>query len=204
MALNAHDTPRPRPEAGEQGADTEEQLPCGRWLSQLWDGAADPAHPSECSYCAQALADLRSLDWLVRRARAEDAATVASGGLVGRVMDVVRLELRPGRTLALGSPDGAGWIIEAAAARELRAAADRLPGIRCGSCRIAPMRAQERRGPLSVRIEVAVSMAWTVPAAAESVRRAISVAACEQLGLNVQEVAVHVVDVLCDSNGSHG
>ncbi|MGW1927088.1 hypothetical protein ACWCQ0_50995, partial [Streptomyces massasporeus] len=187
MALNADRQP-------VDGAD-DGLLPCGRSLEAVWDGAvergrspaAEAAHRATCPHCSAALADLRTLDALVTAARELDPPGGADA-LTARVMDVVRLELRPGRALPLGSgPDDTGWIFEAAAARELRAAADGLPGIRAGSCRVRPLgggagKVGRGRGPLGVHVEVAATLE-ALPAAAEAVRGAVFAVADRVLGM---------------------
>ncbi|MET9123927.1 Asp23/Gls24 family envelope stress response protein [Streptomyces sp. NPDC004528] len=120
----------------------DELLPCGRFLSQVWEawenaGADDP-HLRECPYCRPAVRELEDLESAVRRLRDESpvAEPYDAGPLARRVMDVVRLELRPGRPLPLGGPAENLWIMEAVAARTLRAAAETVAGVRAGSCRI--------------------------------------------------------------------
>lgn len=123
----------------------DELLPCGRFLSQVWEawenaGADDP-HLRECPYCRPAVRELEDLESAVRRLRDESPVTEPydAGPLARRVMDVVRLELRPGRPLPLGGPAEDLWIMEAVAARTLRAAAETVAGVRAGSCRITPV-----------------------------------------------------------------
>ncbi|WP_345650255.1 hypothetical protein [Streptomyces tremellae] len=147
-------------------ADQEEMLPCGRSLIHLWEAwdegalTADP-HVVGCPHCTAALERLRALQDFVDEEDPDDVEVDGgnqSGGYVGggdpaaedetfgsrveavtgRVMDIVRLELRPGHTLPLGEPDEDSWIVEAALAKVLRRAADSLPGVRAGSCRIRP------------------------------------------------------------------
>ncbi|MFB7830750.1 hypothetical protein [Streptomyces sp. NPDC056056] len=208
MALNADRQPVDGPDDG--------LLPCGRSLEAVWDGAVEPgtspaaaaAHRAACPHCSAALADLRTLDALVTAARALDPPG-STDALTARVMDVVRLELRPGRTLPLGTrPDDTGWIFESAAARELRAAADGLPGIRAGSCRVRPLdvgagEAGRERAPLRVHVEVAASLE-ALPTAAEAVRAALFAVADEVLGMDVREIDVRVVDVLQEDVGGDG
>ncbi|GHG00426.1 hypothetical protein [Streptomyces zaomyceticus] len=208
MALNADRQP-------VDGAD-DGPLPCGRSLEAVWEGtvergrspAAEAAHRGSCPHCSAALADLRTLDALVTAARELDPPG-GTDALTARVMDVVRLELRPGRTLPLGTrPDDTGWIFESAAARELRAAADGLPGIRAGSCRVRPLdvgaaEVGQGRGPLRVHVEVAASLE-ALPTAAEAVRGALFAVAERVLGMDVREIDVRVVDVLHEDMGTDG
>ncbi len=206
MALSANPGPGPDP------AEDEEQLPCGRTLREVWDAwdedraTADP-HYAACPHCTGALQGLRMLDGFVRSARtADEEERAAAGGGTGtgegaaeavtaRVMDIVRRELRPGRSLPLGEPDEDAWIVEAAAARAFRSAVDGLPGVRAGSCRIV---AGADRPAVRVRVEVAADLTRSVPELADLVRDRIAAAAQDAVGLDVAAVDVAVVDVLLD------
>ncbi|MEV7091048.1 hypothetical protein AB0O07_35185 [Streptomyces sp. NPDC093085] len=245
MALNAHPgrhgepegTPRGIPAASggtpPDGAGAldgavppeEETLPCGRRLLDVWEAwdageaAADP-HLAHCPHCSAALADLAALDDTVRRARAEEPdATDGAAELTGRVMDIVRLELRPGRTLPLGAPEEDDWIVEAAAARAFRAAAETVPGVRAGSCRITPVEPPgggggtggggtgsggtgriAGRGPVEVRLEVAAGLVLPLWELAERVRARVAEAARDAIGIDVARVDVRVVDLLDEAD----
>ncbi|MFB4195625.1 hypothetical protein [Streptomyces carpaticus] len=195
--------------AGEEPED--ELLPCGQSLMELWENPAGPwvrpaGHPGECPHCAAALAELHALEEFVTRSRVSEAAAPRRELSVSTVMDIVRMELRPGRTLPLGEPDEDAWIVEAAAAKVFRAAVDALPEVTAGSCRIAPVGAGGRntaeRGPVRVRIEVVAGMTWTVPRLAEAVRDAVARAAGERLGLEVLAVDVVVMDLVEPAGGN--
>ncbi|WP_371791598.1 Asp23/Gls24 family envelope stress response protein [Streptomyces sp. NBC_01471] len=209
MAVTANPGP-PEGAADGEGAD-DERLLCGRLLSEVWEqwdtGAAD-AHTASCAYCAAALGDLELLGAAVQQARDTEGGEPATGAdtftLIERVMDVVRLELRPGRTLPLGEPDEDAWIVEAAAARTFRAAAELVPGVQVGSCRIAPLdRAgpparpvgAAPRGPVRVRVEASVALTWNLQEAADEIRERIAEAADSALGMEVASVDVSITDV---------
>jgi hypothetical protein len=205
MAMNADPSAGPpEPPMGEERADDDERLPCGRELAhvwQQWEERQVDAHTRGCPHCSAALEDLNALKDVVSRVREEEPAPDDASGLVERVMDVVHLELRPGRTLPLGTDTEDAWIVEAAAAKAFRAAADSLPGVRAGSCRIAPLHPaadarQRTRGPVRVRIEVMIDMTDDLPEAAEQVRRRLLKTAQRALGMEVGRVDVAIVDVL--------
>ncbi|WP_157996893.1 hypothetical protein, partial [Streptomyces otsuchiensis] len=131
---------------------------------------------------------------------AEDDAFAA------RVMDMVRLELRPGRSLPLGETTEDHWIGESTAAKAFRAAAETLPGVHAGSCRITPadpaatsgtgwLGRGAPRGPVRVRLEVTARLTWTVPDLADAVRDRILAAAQDTLGMEVAAVDVRVTDM---------
>ncbi|MFE3249321.1 hypothetical protein [Streptomyces sp. NPDC059209] len=214
MALNGHpDRPGPGDGVGDEGEFAEnggsdengsELLPCGRELSAVWDawddrgpaaspssGVADP-HLVECPHCSAALADLAALGDAVDRTRAAERPGPSElSDLTARVMDIVRLELRPGRSLPLGEPDEDLWIVEAAAARAFRGAAESLPGVRAGSCRISP----RERGPVRVRLEVAAGLHLGLPDLADEIRARVAASARDTIGIEVESIDVFVVDL---------
>ncbi|CCB72766.1 conserved protein of unknown function [Streptantibioticus cattleyicolor NRRL 8057 = DSM 46488] len=222
-----HDDGRPHP---PRPGDTEpeETLPCGRSLPHVWEYADDPtaagpedtAHLRDCPHCREALAGLRALDDYVRRAEGDEAdgaertlpeATRHTEGITARVMDLVRAETRPGRALALGGAADDAWIAEAAAAKVFRAAAETLPGVQAGSCRIAPADpgtapAPATRwhrvppGPLRVALDVVVSPRWTAHDVSAAIRERVTAAAHDTIGgLTLAAVDVHVLDLLDDT-----
>ncbi|MFC1419068.1 hypothetical protein [Streptacidiphilus cavernicola] len=194
----------PQPPPG--GApDHPDRLDCGADLFQLWEsGRPQPGH-EQCPDCRAERERLHQFDALVRAAAAQPAPDAER--LTAKVMDIVRTEIRPGRLVPLGEPVGNDWITEAAAARVLRAAAGRLRGVVCGSCRIrsaAPdaddslRRALDPlpRGPLRVSVEVAVAASWTVPGVSAALRERLFAVAGTELGIQVTLVDVRVVDLL--------
>ncbi|MFH8750413.1 Asp23/Gls24 family envelope stress response protein [Streptomyces rimosus] len=201
MALGEHDDPT---------------LPCGRALSSVWaDRDGDPGeeagtaplagpHAEECPYCQEALAGLGVLDSYVREARqaageaGRDTDDQDTERFTARVMDLVRTELRPGRTLPLGEPEDDAWITEAAAAKVFRAAAETLPDVQAGSCRVTLL---APRGPMKVALELVAGYAWPLPALADRVRERVRAAARDGVGLAVGEIDVRVVDLMESDTG---
>ncbi|MFT2014318.1 hypothetical protein ACMA1D_00490 [Streptomyces sp. 796.1] len=199
---------------GEGGQDDEggedEILLCGRSLSAVWDQEVPREHTAHCPYCQQALTGLGVLDRYVREARAEQAPPAAA--ITDRVMNLVRTELRPGRLLPLGEVAEDAWIAEVAAARAFRAAAETLPGVFAGSCRVMPADptaarrallpgAPRHRGPVRVTLELTAALDWTVPELAALVRQLVADAARDAVGMDVVEIDVSVVDVIGDDLG---
>ncbi|MGW4745632.1 Asp23/Gls24 family envelope stress response protein [Streptomyces sp. NPDC004290] len=180
--------------------DDLELLACGRDLASVWETAgrpdADP-HTAGCPYCRGAVEDLERLRAAALPATSPPAAEIDTAALVRRVMDVVRLELRPGRDLPLGEVEEDTWIYESVAARALRAAAEEVPGVRAGSCRITPpgSRTDPARGPVAVRVGVTVAYGLDLMTASEAVRDRVAQAARERLGLAVSAVDVTVTDL---------
>lgn len=206
MAMSANPG---RPE--ESRYEEEERLACGRLLSGVWDAwdadrTAEDPHLLACPHCSAALAELTGLGEAVRRSRAEEPGVpeAAAAAITARVMDLVRLELRPGRPLPLGESEEDQWIVEAAAARLLRAAVDALPGVRAGSCRIAPLDPADATGPVHVRVEVAASLDRSLPDLADAVRARIAAVADQDIGIRLGAADVRVVDVLDDAEDDDG
>lgn len=189
---------------GPGGADEhaeDERLACGRLLSEVWEagegGGADDPHLRACPHCSAAVRQLDLLGAAVREAGGVREPEWDAGALTERVMDVVRLELRPGRPLPLGEREEDLWVREAMAAKALRAAAETVPGVRAGSCRIRPAESggSPSRGPVRVRLEVVVPLTPRLRDLAEEVRRRVRAAADDALGLPVDHVDVHITDV---------
>lgn len=113
--------------------------------------------------------------------------------LTRRIMDVVRLELRPGRPLPLGEPAEDLWIMEAVAARALRAAAESVPGVRAGSCRLLDGGAD---GTVEVRLDIHAPADAPLPELAARVRERVWEAADRELGMEVTAVDIRVTDLV--------
>ncbi|MFD8263020.1 Asp23/Gls24 family envelope stress response protein [Streptomyces griseoluteus] len=183
---------------GPDGDD--ERLACGRLLSGVWDGweQADPdPHRATCPYCKDAVRELTLLESTVRELR-EEITPGKTGydpsALTRRVMDVVRMELRPGRPVPLGDDDEDLWVMEAVAVRTLRAAAETVTGVRAGSCRITPP--DTGRGEVTVRLEVHAPLGVPLEEVAEEVRRQVTGAAWLRLGLRPAAVDIRIVDLV--------
>lgn len=188
--------------APTQADDDDELLPCGRLLSRTWDdwerGADDP-HLHTCPYCGQAVRGLDDLESVVRGLQAETDTTASAYDtepLTRRIMDVVRLELRPGRPLPLGEPDEDLWIMEAVAARVLRAAAESVRGVRAGSCRL---RVGAGSGTVEVRLDIHAPADAPLPDLAAQVRERVWEAADRELGIGVTAVDIRVTDLVSTS-----
>ncbi|MFZ3566591.1 Asp23/Gls24 family envelope stress response protein [Streptomyces sp. BH097] len=196
--MTAHTDP---PNTHSEDAD-DERLPCGRLLSQVWsaweEGADDP-HLHACPHCRAAVQDLDQLESAVRDLRREPVDGTghdAAAALTRRVMDVVRLELRPGRPLPLGEPDEDLWVMEAVAARSLRAAAESVSGVRAGSCRLRPLPGPEAPDRVEVALEIHAPSDAFLPDLAEDVRTGVWHAAERELGMPVAAVHIRVTDLI--------
>jgi hypothetical protein len=185
-------------------AGDDELLPCGRLVSRTWDDwehQTDDAHLRSCPHCRDAVRGLDDLESVVRGLRAESADTSAYDAepLTRRIMDVVRLELRPGRPLPLGEPAEDLWIMEAVAARTLRAAAETVAGVRAGSCRLVDTRADGTDGTddsVGVRLDIHVPMGVCLPELTDRVRARVWEAADRELGMVLASVDIRVTDLV--------
>jgi hypothetical protein len=170
-------------------------LPCGRLVESLFDdveaGRTDD-HTLECAHCVTARRGVENLA-TATQALAEEP-TEPSGGLVERIMQVVRLELRRGESLPLPSVHGPADIAEHAVAAVLRYAADTVPGVRARSCRITP-RADH---PAVVRVQMSLIVRYGAGPAEHilgEVRRRVSAALTAQVGLEAGGIDLSMVDL---------
>ncbi|WP_435600425.1 Asp23/Gls24 family envelope stress response protein [Streptomyces sp. C10-9-1] len=192
------------PDHGRDGED--EQLACGRLVFDVWDaweyGRSD-AHLRDCPHCRESVRGLEQLQSAVRGLRdsAVDPPADDMAPLTQRIMDVVRLELQPGRPLPLGEAGEDLWITEAVAARTLRAAAEGVSGVRAGSCRFAPSLSFDT-GPVEVCLDIHAPVDAHLPDIADDVRREVRAAADDQLGLVIAAVDVRITDLVVDSDES--
>ncbi|MEW1779965.1 Asp23/Gls24 family envelope stress response protein [Streptomyces sp. NPDC086777] len=201
-----------RTEPPNRAPDDDELLPCGRLLSRTWDDwerQADDPHARSCPHCREAVSELDRLESAVRGLRQETGDTTAydAGPLTRRIMEVVRLELRPGRPVPLGEPAEDLWIMEAVAARALRAAAETIPGVRAGSCRLFATATAtaadsdadaclDADGAVGVRLDIHAPADAPLPDLAAQVRARVWEAAERELGMVVAAVDIRVTDLV--------
>ncbi|MFJ4201871.1 Asp23/Gls24 family envelope stress response protein [Streptomyces sviceus] len=217
--MTAHTDP---PNRASVHSDDDEVLPCGRLLSTAWEDwerQPDDAHLRSCPYCRDAVRELDRLESAVRDLRTEavDGSLYDAEPLTRRIMDVVRMELRPGRPLPLGEPAEDLWIMEAVAARTLRAAAETVAGVRAGSCRLLDAGADgvgtDHAGTdgavdgvvegVGVRLDIHAPAGAPLPELAARVRERVWEAADRELGLVVAMVDIRVTD-LVPAGTEHG
>ncbi|MFJ9005083.1 Asp23/Gls24 family envelope stress response protein [Streptomyces canus] len=207
--MTAHTDP---PNRASVHGDDDEVLPCGRLLSTAWEDweqRPDDAHLRSCPYCRDAVRELDRLESAVRDLRTEavDGSLYDAEPLTRRIMDVVRMELRPGRPLPLGEPAEDLWIMEAVAARTLRAAAETVPGVRAGSCRLLDAGTDDVVDGVGegvgVRLDIHAPAGAPLPELAAQVRERVWEAADRELGLVVATVDIRVTD-LVPAGTEHG
>ncbi|OIK26408.1 hypothetical protein [Streptomyces malaysiense] len=184
------------PPEGAHADGDDERLPCGRPLSQVWDDRerrTDTPHLAGCPHCQGAVRDLEQLETAVRGLREETRETSAYDAepLTRRVMDLVRLELRPGCPVPLGDPAEDLWIMETVAARALRSAAETVEGVRAGSCRVV-----DAAGAVAVRLDIHAPANAGLRQLAERVRQRVREAADRELGMVTASVDIRVTDLV--------
>ncbi|MFC9793023.1 Asp23/Gls24 family envelope stress response protein [Streptomyces sp. NPDC127584] len=198
--MNAHVTPPP-----DDLGDEDTRLPCGQLISEVWDRwerQEHDAHQEACEHCRHEVEDLQRLESAVQGLRDDTEPTGADvTALTRRVMDVVRLELRPGRPLPLGEPQENLSIMEAVAARTLREAAETVPGVHAGSCRLE---ITPHAPEVAVRIEVHAPADGVLPEIAERIRSAVRTAATTELGMSVAPVDVLISDLVGPTDDQEG
>lgn len=190
-----HEQTAPRPDADAARLVGDERLPCGHLVSDAWEqgraptGQADP-HTAGCAFCREAAEGLTALDSTTRTLSAERPSAHA---VADRVVRAVRAEVRLGAMLPLDDPARELRIAETAAAKILRRAADRTPGVRAASCRLTT---DEGSTKVTIAMTLALTLDQPLPDRATQVRRAVAYAARQELGLAVSSINLKIVSVL--------
>lgn len=176
-------------------AVTIAELPCGRDAALIWERDEPDAHELECPHCTAVFEDARGMHAAVARLAARPVPPPP--GVVDRVMDAVRAELRPLDPLALPSPLGPAAIGRPAAATVLRQVVDGMAGVRARSCRIEQLEPDvDGVAPLAVSMSVLARFGLDLNAVTARVRQMVIAAGEQALGLPVLRVDIEVVDLL--------
>lgn len=173
----------------------DDRLTCGRYAGQLWDslrqGTPDE-HSRSCPHCQAALAEIRPVAEAVSQLAAEPVSPPAD--LAANVMTAIRARIHRNHHIQLPAPAGMRLDIrEQAAAGILRAAADRVDGVRARSCRLIGMAANET--PAGVQLAITVRYGTPAGQRAAAVRAAVRAAARSQLGLALDSINIDVTDI---------
>ncbi|MEV7663848.1 Asp23/Gls24 family envelope stress response protein [Paenarthrobacter sp. NPDC089316] len=179
-------------------------LECGHSLAELsayldTGYIADPAHLEACPECQAGLASLRRLSELGNELLASDLADAGTGNddWMQSILDNLRLELRPGRSIPLRSadPKDALWETEGSVSALIRSVADSLPGTAAGKCRLNGD-LTEPGAAITVEVEIAVIYGHSIEERAAALRNALSEMLAVQTELNIQAIDITVTDVL--------
>ncbi len=198
----------------------DRRLGCGRDIDDLWSQISRPPdeHESTCAFCQEARASMEPLARATSQMRTEeveDPDRVPDPGVLLRVMEIARAEVRRARLLPLDEPEPDDLspeltISEQTVAAVARRAGDRVPGVEVRRSRVA----LARRGPdgtpsasagagrgarrpaeIRVALHISVSSAVAIPQTAQQVRDAVMAAIKEEVGVNVVVVDIAVQDV---------
>lgn len=181
-----------------------DNLECGHSLEGLstyldTGGIPDPQHLEECPECQAALASLRNLKALGSEFLGEEIAAAGKGtdAWMQSILDNLRLEVRPGRTIPLRSDHPGDTLseTEGAITALVRAVADALDGVAVGKCRL--------RGditvpgaPVTLEVQLAVLYGHQMIGRASALRERLAVALARHTELNVAAIDLAVSDVL--------
>ncbi|MBP1134453.1 putative alkaline shock family protein YloU [Arthrobacter sp. PvP023] len=182
----------------------DRNLECGHSLEELstyldTGDISDPRHLAECPDCQAALASLRNLKDLGTEFLGEEIAAAGKGtdDWMQSILDNLRLELRPGRTIPL-RPDHPGDTLsqtEGAITALVRAVGDAVEGIAVGKCRL--------RGdvtvpgaPVTVEVQLAVLYGHQMMGKAAALREHLAAALARHTELNIAAIDLAVSDVL--------
>ncbi|HEX6196695.1 MAG TPA: Asp23/Gls24 family envelope stress response protein [Jiangellaceae bacterium] len=169
-------------------------LPCGTDLDQVWtrlDRIAAETHMGHCPHCQVAAGSLRTLRQATGQLIAQPPAPPPD--LTGRIMAVVRAELRRGRNLPLPTRSHTATISEYALAAVLRYVTDHGGELVARGCKIAPV--PDRPGHLRVRLGVTVPYGSDPAPALARLRQRILRAADAHVGLTLDVLDIVVEDV---------
>lgn len=186
-------------------------LDCGHSLADLsayldTGQIEDPTHLERCPECQAALSSLRHLSELGGDLLRSDVADAGSGtdDWMQSILDNLRLELRPGRSIPLRAehPDDALWETEGAVSALIRSVADALPGTAAGKCRLQGD-VTTAGAPITVEVEVAVVYGRSMEERAAALREELARTLARQTELNIQAINITVTDVLEPPPTSH-
>jgi hypothetical protein len=170
-------------------------LPCGRYGGQLWDSLSESPpdqHTRSCPHCQAVLATIRPVAAAISQLAAEPVSPPAD--LASNVMSAIRARTHRNHRIPLPAPAGMRLDIrEQAATAILRAAADRIDGVRARSCQL--IRAAGRESPTGAQLTISVRYGTPADQRAALVRAAVRAAARSQLGLALDTINITVTDI---------
>ncbi|KQR03923.1 hypothetical protein ASF74_17960 [Arthrobacter sp. Leaf145] len=179
-------------------------LECGHSLAELsayldTGEIADPAHLDSCPECQAGLASLRRLSELGNELLTADVADAGSGSddWMQTILDNLRLELRPGRSIPLraADPQDTLWETEGSVSALIRSVADSFPGTAAGKCRLLGDITVPGAG-ITVEVEIAVVYGHAMEERAAALRNELAKVLEVQTELNIQAINITVTDVL--------
>lgn len=173
----------------------DDRLPCGRYVGQLWDILSENSpgeHSRRCPHCQAALAKIRPVAEVISQLAAEPISPPAD--LASNVMNAIRARIHRNHRVPLPAPAGMRLDIrQQAAIAILRAAADRVDGVRARSCQL--IRAAASEALTGVHLTISVRYGTPADERAAAVRATVRAAARSQLGLALDTINITVTDI---------
>ncbi|MFE4195589.1 Asp23/Gls24 family envelope stress response protein [Paenarthrobacter sp. NPDC056912] len=179
-------------------------LDCGHSLAELsayldTGQFDDPGHLQACPECQAGLASLRRLSELGNDLLQSDVAEAGSGNddWMQTILDNLRLELRPGRSIPLlsNNPHDTLWETEGAVSALIRSVADSLPGTAAGKCRLLGDITTPMAG-VTVEVELAVVYGHSLEERAATLRQELAKTLAVQTEMTIEAINITVTDVL--------
>lgn len=179
-------------------------LECGRSLAELsayldTGQIDDPVHVESCPECQAGLASLARLSEVGSDLLRSDVADAGSGNddWMQSILDNLRLELRPGRSIPLRAehPNDTLWETEGSILALVRSVADALPGTAAGKCRLHGD-VTIPGADITVDVEIAVVYGHPLEVRAAELRQELAEALAVQTELSLQAINITVTDVL--------
>lgn len=184
------------------------RLGCGRTIAQVWERIDVPPdeHEATCPDCSDARRSLQHLATSTRELRSrdeQDRLLQVPDGVLDRVLDVARAEVRRGRTLPLRQPapeaDPTLTVSEQTVADLVRRVADRDPDVEARRCSVAELEDGTRPpgevAALRVELRLSVAVGAPIPAVTAGLRRQIVEEVADVVGVVVPRVDLIVEDV---------
>lgn len=180
------------------------ELPCGRHVEDVLDEldhGTVSGHTRSCAHCTTARHGIEALNEATRILL--DDPVEPEPGLVDRIMNAVRVEIRHSEGLTLPTGADHADISIRAVASLLRFAADTVPGARARHCRVEPLPDPETdpgtgAGAVpAVRIDMTLTVRYGTPLEPllEQVRAQLVAAMAGHIGLEARTVNLDVVDL---------
>lgn len=183
-------------------------LPCGRHVEDVLDeldGGTLSGHTLTCAHCTTARHGIEALNQATRILLDDPAEP--EPGLIDRIMNAVRVEIRHSESLTLPTGHGHADISVRAVASLLRFAADTVPGVRARHCHIEADPIEHRHieadhsgpetGPPAVRIDMTLTVRYGIALEPliEQVRGQLVAAMFGHIGLDARTINLEVVDL---------
>lgn len=172
---------------------------CTRSEDELWASLGSPPddHERQCPTCQEQRRRLAPLaqaaqDWKT----GTDPEETLLEGILGRVMNGIRAEIRRGTLFTLTvTPHGPIRISSYLLLEAIRDAVDSIEHVELRTHKIIPHAAGDGTGPISLTVSLAMEAGRGSAEVAEQTRRTIAALFAERLGMPIGTINVTVEDV---------